>query len=281
MLTAPSDRHSQNPSVQRGGERKREMKEYRIDDLARAAGISVRNVRVYQDRGLLPPPRKEGRTGWYNESHLSRLRLIIRMLERGYTFATISELLLASQQGMSVEDILETDDIRGPLGFFRSKAKVTLGEFRKIFGDPAAPAPAERIKVQGALAGPVDELSAVNPKLLEIAQTLVDSGVPLEKVLEKGEIVRDDLRDVARVFVSTITETFLPEGLGSAEGIHLDEKRIAELAELSKKLRPLANRVVDVLFTEVMEIEVSRAINRAATALNGSPEEGQPGQETR
>lgn len=276
MLIEPNAQPSQNPSARCGGERKREMKEYRIDDLARAAGISVRNVRVYQDRGLLPPPRKEGRTGWYNESHLSRLRLIIRMLERGYTFATISELLLASQYGMSVEDILESDEIRGPLGFFRSKAKGTLGELRKIFGEQ--PSAASSTKEPESAAG---DLLALDPRLREVAQTMLDSGIPLQKILERGQDVREDLRDVARIFVSTVTETFLPEGFDSLAGkssenrpeIQLDEQRIAELAEVSKKLRPVANRIVDMLFSEVMEIEISKAINRAAAALNGTPHE--------
>ncbi|MCW4353337.1 MerR family transcriptional regulator [Hoyosella sp. YIM 151337] len=271
MLTEQIARPSHHPSVRRGGERKREMKEYRIDDLARAAGISVRNVRVYQDRGLLPPPRKEGRTGWYNESHLSRLRLIIRMLERGYTFATISELLLASQYGMSVEDILETDDLRGPLGFFRAKARGTLGELRKIFGDQTPVPGPERAKELSVLRA--EDLLGIDPRLREVAQSLVDFGVPPDRILEQGKVVRDDLRDVARVFVTTITEVFLPDGLQGGASIPLDEKRVAELAELSKKLRPLANRVVDLLFSEVMEIEISKAINRAAAALNGNEPE--------
>ncbi|GGC74664.1 MerR family transcriptional regulator [Hoyosella rhizosphaerae] len=245
------------------------MKEYRIDDLARAAGINVRNVRVYQDRGLLPPPRKEGRTGWYNESHLSRLRLITRMLERGYTFATISELLAASQYGMSIDEILESDDLRGPLGFFRSKAKITLGELRRIFGDQNPPTAFERSKELGVLAGSGEDISVLNPRLLEIAQVLVDAGVPLETITENGQRVREDLRDVAQMFVETITATFLSDNgdLDVMSG-NFDEERIAELAEVSRKLRPLANKVVDIIFTEVMEIEISKAINRAAAALN-------------
>jgi DNA-binding transcriptional MerR regulator len=80
--------------------------EYRIDDLARAAGTTVRNVRVYQDRGLLPPPRREGRTGIYGEAHLARLRLIGQLLERGYTFAHIGEFLEAWQRGRNLTDLL-------------------------------------------------------------------------------------------------------------------------------------------------------------------------------
>lgn len=44
------------------------MTEYRIDELARLAGSTVRNIRAYQDRGLLPPPRLAGRVGLYDDS---------------------------------------------------------------------------------------------------------------------------------------------------------------------------------------------------------------------
>ena len=52
------------------------MTEYRIDDLARAAGTTSRNVRAYQERGLLPPPEKRGRVGIYGDAHLERLEQV-------------------------------------------------------------------------------------------------------------------------------------------------------------------------------------------------------------
>ena len=55
------------------------MTEYRLDELARAAGVASTTVRLYRSRGLLPPPRLEGRTGWYDDAHLSRLCLIARL----------------------------------------------------------------------------------------------------------------------------------------------------------------------------------------------------------
>src|ERR1700760_2738778 len=89
---------------------RKRVAEYRIDDLARLAGTTVRNVRVYQDRGLLAPPRRVGRVGWYSEAQLARLRLIGRLLERGFTLALIAELISAWEQGRDLADILGVEE---------------------------------------------------------------------------------------------------------------------------------------------------------------------------
>ncbi|HVZ69581.1 MAG TPA: MerR family transcriptional regulator, partial [Rhizomicrobium sp.] len=67
--------------------------EFTIDELAREAGTTVRNVRAYQEKGLLPPPEKRGRVGIYGNAHLARLRLISPLLERGYSLANVAELI--------------------------------------------------------------------------------------------------------------------------------------------------------------------------------------------
>ena len=80
--------------------------EYTVDELARAADATVRNVRAYQDRGLLPPPEKRGRTGIYTKDHLARLRLINQLLDRGYTLGNIAELIAAWERGQNLRDLL-------------------------------------------------------------------------------------------------------------------------------------------------------------------------------
>src|SRR5215467_7263554 len=85
------------------------MGEYRIDELARLAATTVRNVRVYQDRGLLAPPRRDGRVGIYTDAHLARLRLIGRLLRRGYTFAIIGEMLAVWERGGDLAEILDLE----------------------------------------------------------------------------------------------------------------------------------------------------------------------------
>src|SRR5690242_2277035 len=80
--------------------------ELRIDELARKAHTTTRNVRAYASRRLLPPPILKGRTAYYGDAHLGRLRTISRLVERGFSLASISELLGAWEQNRDLRDLL-------------------------------------------------------------------------------------------------------------------------------------------------------------------------------
>jgi DNA-binding transcriptional MerR regulator len=67
--------------------------EYRVEQLASVAGVSVDTIRFYQSRGLLPPPRRQGRVGWYDDDHRDRLDRIRTLQARGLTLATIRRLV--------------------------------------------------------------------------------------------------------------------------------------------------------------------------------------------
>ena len=67
--------------------------EYRVTELAEAADVSVDTVRFYQARGLLPPPRRQGRVALYGEEHLQRLARIRSLQTRGLTLAIIGRLV--------------------------------------------------------------------------------------------------------------------------------------------------------------------------------------------
>src|SRR5213076_2918063 len=75
--------------------------EMTIDELARESGMTVRNIRAYQSRGLLPPPEVRARTGFYGPDHVSRLRLIAEMRAEGMNLRTIKRVLdVPSAEGM-------------------------------------------------------------------------------------------------------------------------------------------------------------------------------------
>src|ERR1700761_4945617 len=127
------------------------MAEYRIDELARVAGATVRNIRVYQDRGLLPPPRRTGRVGLYTDAHLARLRLIGQLLKRGYTFATIGELLAVWGRGGNIAEILDLESAVGLPWSDEVPGYVTTSGLTELFGAQATPATTARAVELGLL----------------------------------------------------------------------------------------------------------------------------------
>ncbi|MET9943075.1 MerR family transcriptional regulator, partial [Streptomyces halstedii] len=77
-----------------------------MEELAKEAGITVRTLRFYRERGLIPPPRREGRIAWYDDHHLARLRTIAGLLERGHTLNGIADLAATFESGRDVAEVL-------------------------------------------------------------------------------------------------------------------------------------------------------------------------------
>lgn len=80
--------------------------ELSIDDLGQRAGLPARTIREYQTMGVLPPPERRGRVGVYRQAHLSRLELIGRLQQRGYSLAGIRDLLASWTDGGDLGDVL-------------------------------------------------------------------------------------------------------------------------------------------------------------------------------
>ncbi len=243
------------------------MTEYRIDDLAREAGTTVRNVRVYQDRGLMPPPRKQGRLGLYSDDHLTRLTLIGRLLERGYTFATIRELLAASQRGWRVEDMLGLQDAASRPWTDELPGRVTLLELRSMFGKQATKAAIDRAIRLGLLTRHGVSFEVPSPRLLAAGADLVAAGLSLPRVLDLAEALQQDLAVVAERFVGLVAERVLP-----AEGEPPPtNEQVRSAAAMIEQLRPHAQRTVEAVFASAMEKEVAAALERMAVHLHDSP----------
>jgi len=79
---------------------------FTVDELARAAGTTTRQVRALQTRGLLPRPGLVGRTGYYDTGHLDRLRAILRLQAEGFSLAALATLLRAWDSGATLDEVL-------------------------------------------------------------------------------------------------------------------------------------------------------------------------------
>ncbi len=79
--------------------------ELTIDQLAQATGMTVRNIRAHQSRGLLPPPEVRGRTGWYGPEHIARLQMIVDMQADGFNLGAIARLLESTPPGTATQTL--------------------------------------------------------------------------------------------------------------------------------------------------------------------------------
>ncbi|WP_446039377.1 MerR family transcriptional regulator [Streptomyces sp. SID1121] len=156
--------------------------EYRIEGLARASGATVRTIRGYLDRGLLPRPERRGRANVYGETHLARLRQIADLLDRGYSLAAIKELREAWDTGRGLGGVLGlVAEVDGPWKD-EEAARISRAELAERFGgepDDRAVAEALELGVLERIPGCDDLFLVPSPQELSVAAKLYASGVPL------------------------------------------------------------------------------------------------------
>ncbi|TCO58472.1 MerR family transcriptional regulator [Actinocrispum wychmicini] len=189
------------------------MAEYRIDDLAQVSGVSVRNIRVYQDRGLLPAPLRSGRAAIYTDAHLSRLRLVTNMLGRGYAFAQIAEMLAAWESGRSLADVLGLEEAMGASWSADLPTQVSIRELRQMFGAQLTPATTRKALDLGLLRRQGLGFVVPSPQLLAAGRELVRLGVPLAEVLDLAAELQREVDHVAALLVGLVRRYVLdPKG---------------------------------------------------------------------
>lgn len=238
------------------------MAEYRIDELARLAGTNVRNVRVYQDRGLLAPPRREGRVGIYTDAHLARLRLIGQLLGRGYTFANIAELLAVWERGGDLAEILDLESALGHPWSDEIPGHVTADRLREMFGGQVTAQTLARAVALGLLepddGTPGDGRYRVpSPRLLSAGAELVAAGMSLTAVLDLAGRLRAHVDAAAREMATTVTSQVLASHVRDGR---LAGRDIAEVAAITRRLRPLAQTTVDALLAQAMSHHLQEAL---------------------
>ncbi len=206
-----------------------ERREYRMEELARLAGITVRTLRFYRERKLIPPPRREGRVAWYDDQHLARLRTITALLERGHTLNGIAELAEAFDSGRGVGDLLGME-----VPTEETPVRLTPEELADHFAGEVTPENLAAALDLGYLGVDGEEIVHISRRLLEVSSALVREGIPLGEVLRTGAEVRTHADALADLFADLILR-HAPE-----ETLH--------------RLRPLARSVVDA--------ELSLALDR-------------------
>jgi DNA-binding transcriptional MerR regulator len=244
---------------------------YRVDTLSEVTGISVRNIREYQDRGLLPPPRREGRIALYQEEHVVRLRLIERLLQRGYTIAVIRDLLDAWSEGRNLEQILGLETVVSEPWSSEVASKVSMLELRRMFGWQLTPAIIRRaVRLDILHPNGIRAFDVPSPGLLSAGRDLVAAGIPLRVVLDVIEKVAAELDRPADRLIDMVFEHVFPRDApaGLPQGDELQR-----LTDTVARLRPHAVKAVDALVARSLARAVDEKFDRLtqrAVGLAGS-----------
>ncbi|MGW4836981.1 MerR family transcriptional regulator [Streptomyces globisporus] len=251
--------------------------EYRIEDLAHASGATVRTIRAYQDRGLLPTPERRGRANVYREAHLARLRQIADLLDRGYTLASIKELLEAWDAGRGLGGVLGlVAEVQGPWTDEEAD-RITRAELDAKFGgaqDDEAIAEAVALGVLERVPGRDDEFLVPSPQELSVAVELHAAGVPLMAISGHLRELRGQVEHIASRFLEFTTEHVFTRYLGHRPPTDSDA---AEAASMVRRLRPLAQQTVDAELARAMRLFATRHLHHHL----GAQESAIEGSETR
>lgn len=236
-----------------------------IEELAAATGLTVRNIREHQTRGLLPPPALEGRKGSYDDRHVARLRFVQQLQSEGLNLQAISWLLERAPAEAADEVVRFEQALFAPWGN-DSTAVWTTQEMVARLGpvDPDRLRRAVDLEVIRPV-GP-DQWEILSTRLLEAGADLYAMGIPLDAALDVVEELRDHTGAVARafvkLFVSHVWEPFEAKG-------HPVEQWEA-VAHALERLRPIATRALLAVFQQAMEVTVEQS----AAAIGVSREPG-------
>ncbi len=249
-----------------------------VDELARRAGTTTRNVRNYQTLGLLPPPTMAGRVGHYGEGHLARLRVIARLQDRGFSLSAIAALLQAWEDGRGLADVLGFEQVLTEPWSEEPAEVISAEELLRLFPEAAEePALAARAVELGLVVPEDDAFRLPSPSLVRAGAELVDVGVPLAVTQEEVADLRADMARVAARFVALfehhVWEPFAAAGMPA--------ERLPEVTDALRRVRPLAAIAVRATLAQAMEeaVAASTALQAGLAQTDGDamkPQDAQP-----
>lgn len=236
--------------------------ELTIDELARRSGVTVRNIRAHQSRGLLPPPEVRARTGYYGPEHVARLELIREMQAEGFNLKAI-ERLLQQTRGAGQEVLGFTRSLLSPFAD-EEPEYIDATELARRFGIEDHKLLDRAVKLRLVVPVGDDRYEVPSPALLRAGEEVVALGVPIGHALAVLEQITRSSQSVADAFI----RLFRDDVLARIESSH-DPEGWARAAAAVDRLRPLASEALLAAFHQVMTQAVERALGEELTKRSG------------
>ncbi|MBC3983312.1 MerR family transcriptional regulator [Streptomyces sp. AC536] len=236
-----------------------------VDELAARAGVTVRTVRFYGTRGLLPPPHiGPRRVGRYGPEHLSRLALIEELQHHGMTLAAIERYLQQLPTDISAHDLaIHRALVASWTPDVAEEAGRDLLERRA--GRPLTEGDLDRLAAMDVLERTADpDVFRVDPAILHLGVRLLDVPIPLETLRAARTVVLDHARASAR----ELSRLFRDEVWGPYRERESDPAQVSAMKSLSAHMQPMVVQALVTAFQRSLREEL-----RAAYGTQGAPAE--------
>jgi DNA-binding transcriptional MerR regulator len=230
--------------------------EYTIQELARLTGLTPRNIRAHQSRGLIPPPEVRGRVGYYGSEHRARVELVRELQDQGFNLAAIRRILGVLPSGVSVRAL---DFERALLVWHTEEPEVIdHAELVRRFPQGTAGTLEESQRLGLLVALPDGRYRVPSPGLLRAAQELVELGVPIPAALDVQATLVRHARGVAKAFAAV----FLDQVWRPFDARGRPEQEWPRISEALDRMRLLAEHALVATFRMAMDREARTAFDR-------------------
>jgi DNA-binding transcriptional MerR regulator len=236
-----------------------------IEELAAQTGMSVRNIRSHQARGLLAPPDVRSRVGYYGPEHVLQLRLIRELQDQGFNLNGIKRLLEETPD--TAERLLRVRrSVRAQAGDHPAETMTAVELGQRFRLEPAEGRQLLDVAVKLGILIPLggDSYEAPNPSLLDVADEAVRSGIPLRAALEVIQELQRHSDAVSRSFV----KLFIREVWKPFARADMPVERWPEIEDAIERLRPAASQAVLTIFQERLSSEVEGAFSEITRRLS-------------
>lgn len=245
--------------------------EFTVDELAARAEMTVRNVRAYAGRGLIEPPRLEGRTGYYHRGHLQRLQLVREFLDRGYTLAAIEKALLSRPSTATgpALDLLHLLDEPGGGAESEVMSRDALAALAGVERDDRLIDALVEFDLAEWVEGDHDRVRLLQPAIVRNGAAAVALGLPAEDVISLFPHMQAHLRAIADDFVERVVKVlvqpFLDHGLPAEEA--------PDVLASVEQLIPVAGQVTYAMFRREFAAAIDEEVASQLAELTASAPE--------
>jgi DNA-binding transcriptional MerR regulator len=236
-----------------------------IEQLAAEAGMTVRNIRAHQARGLLAPPEVRMRVGYYGPEHVAQLRQIRDLQEEGFNLNGIKRLL-DDTEGTTQRLLRFKQVLAAPRSQEAPETITELELSRRFRVDPEeGPAVLARALKLGLLV-PAGEgrFEVPSPSLLEVGDEVVKYGISLDSALSVLEDIARHSDSVSRSFV----KVFLREVWKPFAQADMPAEQWPEIEAAVQRLRPIASEALMAIFQRQLSSQIEGAFSEITRRLS-------------